>query len=112
MKGIEWKINREFTKDDFAFQAITASNKYIYILSGGGNIKPKRLFVYDFSGELISKFPSVTLGWGKAANSGIEQHWEPEGLSFDIASHELLIAFAIGDKNNRKALVYFLPVTE
>lgn len=112
LKNVEWGINNEFTQDDFAFQAITASNKYIYILSGGENLKPKRLFVYDFSGNLIRKFPSVTLGWNKASSSGIEKHWEPEGLSFDIKSQELLIAFAIGDKKNRKALVYFIPVTD
>lgn len=104
----EWKIDRSLTKDNFYLQAITADENFIYLLSGDQRLLPKRLFVYDFNGNLISKNENIILGWNIAATSGVEQHWEPEGMSYDKNSKKLLIAFAIGDKGRRKAIVFFV----
>lgn len=105
---VEWGVDAGLTKDGYHFQAITADDSHIYILSGKDDLLPKRLFTYDFNGNLINKEENIVIGWDIAATTGMGTHWEPEGLSYDYIKNKLLIAFSVGDKGNRKAIVFFI----
>lgn len=61
-QNIEWFIDAGLTNDNYVLQAITADNKYIYLLSGGGNRENKRIYIYTLKGELVRKFNNVTVG--------------------------------------------------
>lgn len=106
----QWQISPELTKDKYVLQAMTTDGKNIFLLSGGGNDLPKRLFTYDFDGKLIAINNSVTLGKNEASLSGIERHWEPEGMAYDSKTNNLLMVFAIGDHGTRKALMFRIPL--
>lgn len=108
----EWNVSNEITNDKYDLQAITADERHIYILSGGKNNLPKRMFIYDLNGKLIQKNENVTLGQSEAALSGEEGHWEPEGMSYNSRYKKLLIAFAMGDKHNRTAIIYSIPINQ
>ncbi|HDW2609583.1 TPA: hypothetical protein RLU78_000404, partial [Escherichia coli] len=106
----EWFIDKDLTKDNYVLQAITADNKYIYLLSGGTNRKSKRIYIYTLKGELVRKFNNVTVGKKDSLKSGKEKHWEPEGLSIDSKSKSLVIMYALGDHKKRFAQLYYIPL--
>ncbi|MDS4177184.1 hypothetical protein RJ002_25785 [Escherichia coli] len=109
-QNIEWFIDAGLTNDNYVLQAITADNKYIYLLSGGGNRENKRIYIYTLKGELVRKFNNVTVGKKDSLNSGKEKHWEPEGLAIDRKSKSLVIMFALGDHKKRFAQLYYIPL--
>ncbi|EIX4510456.1 hypothetical protein MKI77_004444 [Escherichia coli] len=109
-QNIEWFIDADLTIDNYALQAITADNKYIYLLSGGNNRKSKRIYIYTLKGELVRKLNSVTIGHKDSLNSGKEKHWEPEGLAIDSRSKSLVIMYALGDHKKRFAQLYYIPL--
>ncbi|EPV3051065.1 hypothetical protein ACV3GL_002676, partial [Escherichia coli] len=106
----EWFIDKDLTKDNYVLQAITADNKYIYLLSGGTNRESKRIYIYTLKGELVRKFNNVTVGKKDSLKSGKEKHWEPEGLSIDSKSKSLVIMYALGDHKKRFAQLYYIPL--
>ncbi|EFE0636774.1 hypothetical protein Q5506_24275 [Escherichia coli] len=109
-ENLEWFIDEGLTKDGYVLQAITADNKYIYLLSGGKNRESKRLYIYTLTGKLIRKFNNVTIGKQDAIKSGKEKHWEPEGLAIDSKSKSLVIMYALGDYKKRFAQLYYVPL--
>ena len=109
-QNTEWFIDAGLTNDNYVLQAITADNKYIYLLSGGGNRENKRIYIYTLKGELVRKFNNVTVGKKDSLNSGKEKHWEPEGLAIDRKSKSLVIMFALGDHKKRFAQLYYIPL--
>ncbi|WP_240730978.1 hypothetical protein [Escherichia sp. E3659] len=106
----EWFIDKDLTKNNYVLQAITADDKYIYLLSGGTNRESKRIYVYTLKGELVRKFNNVTVGKKDSLKSGKEKHWEPEGLAIDSKSKSLVIMYALGDHKKRFAQLYYIPL--
>lgn len=106
----EWSLDPILTSGGYYLQAITADNKYIYLLSGKDDLLPKRILIYDLNGKLININNDVVIGLDIAKASGTEQHWEPEGMAYDINNKNLLIAFSVGDKGNRKAVIFFVSM--
>lgn len=108
---VEWPLDAGLTKNNFVLQAITADEKYVYLLSGGRNDSSKRLYIYTLKGKLVRKFDNVILGKNDASVSGKEKHWEPEGLAIDKANNALVIMYALGDHKKRFAQLYFVPIS-
>lgn len=108
----EWEVDNHLTDDDYFFQAVTADNKFVYLLSGRAGKGYKRVYIYTLNGKLIEKINDVTLGEKDAIESGIEAHWEPEGLTIDSKVKELYLLFAIGDKGKRIGNMYKLKLHE
>ncbi|WP_347453542.1 hypothetical protein [Acinetobacter thermotolerans] len=106
----EWEVDPTFTKDDRPFQALTTDGKYVYILSGRGNLLPKHLYVYNLSGKIIQKINNFHLGLKEAKSAGNSSHWEPEGLAIDGVRNELNILFAVGDKGQRTAHLHRVKI--
>ena len=108
-ESLEWFIDKGLTKNNYVLQAITADNKYIYLLSGGENKENKRIYIYTLKGELVRKFNNVTIGKKDSLKSGKEKHWEPEGLAIDSKSKSLVIMYALGDhKKDLLSYIMFL----
>ncbi|RJT46760.1 hypothetical protein [Rahnella woolbedingensis] len=110
--SFEWQVDDEVTKDKYYFQAITADNNFVYILSGKAGKEHKRLYTYLLDGTLVSKADNVILGEKDAISSGKEGHWEPEGMAIDSRKKELYMLFAVGDKGKRLGNIYKLELHE
>ncbi|CAB1218760.1 phage baseplate protein [Acinetobacter bouvetii] len=80
----EWNIDSGLTQHQAAFQGLTTDGNYVYLLSGGKNAHPKRLYVYDLSGNLIQKMDAVTLGQLDMLFNHRIDYWEPEGLTVEL----------------------------
>ncbi|ATO19466.1 hypothetical protein BS636_07235 [Acinetobacter sp. LoGeW2-3] len=108
----EWQVDPDFTQGGQPFQAMTTDGRYVYMLSGKGNLFSKRLYVYDLSGKIIQKIDNLNLGMREARTIGNSNLWEPEGLAIDGVRKELNILFAVGDKGHRKAHLHRVRIQD
>lgn len=112
IQKIEWEVDNSLIDNKYYFQAMTADNEFIYLLSGRSGNEHKRLYIYTFNGEVVTKIRNITLGKNDAIASGTEAHWEPEGLTVDSKTCELYLLFAVGDKGKRLGYMYKLKTHE
>lgn len=106
----EWPIDSGFTHDRCAFQGLSTDGTYIYLLSGNKNKGPKRIYVYDFTGKLIQKMDSVTLGHFNMSSNHSIQYWEPEGLTVDQKNRQLYVLYAIGKDRQFLGRIYRIKI--